>query len=218
MNKRAPRGFSLIEIIIAATLLAIMGGLLLTSLSSSLDAKERVETISNRYHLVRSAMSRMCDEISMAYVAGQGHVALTEPRTKTGFLGERDSLKFTGFGYVPRREDEKKSDQRQLAFYLDTDPRTQTQSLFRREQANIDDDFEEGGRPLVLLPDVRDLSFEYWDAAHEEWKDKWDFTAPEADGKLPQRVRIKLTAVMEDGREQTFVTQTKLWLLTPLTF
>src|ERR1044071_8323103 len=128
------RGFSLIEVLVAASLLAIVGMMLLQSLSTSLDAKENVEGISNRYHLVRSAMSRMCDEISMAYVAGQGHVALTEPRTKTGFLGEHDSLKFTAFGYVPRVEDEKKSDQRQLAYYLDTDPKTQTTSLFRREQ------------------------------------------------------------------------------------
>ena len=212
------RGFSLIEVLVAATLLAVVGMMLLQSLSTSLDAKENVENISNRYHLVRSAMSRMCDEISMAYVAGQGHVALTEPRTKTGFLGEHDSLKFTAFGYVPRVEDEKKSDQRQLAYYIDTDPKTQTQSLFRREQPNIDDNFEEGGRALVLLPNVRDLELQYWDKTKEEWKDKWDFTAPETNATLPERVRIKITAVMEDGVEQSFVSQTKLWLLAPLTF
>lgn len=230
----APKGFSLLEILVAASLLAITGAMLLQSLSSTLDAKETVETTSNRYHLIRSAMSRMCDEIAMAYVAGQGHVALTEPRTKTGFHGEHDSLHFTAFGYVPRVEDEKKSDQRQLAYYLDSDPKSQTQSLFRREQPNIDDKFEEGGRALVLLPNVRQLELSYWDDSSRadqptgsaatatvgtgEWKDKWDNTAPETNGNLPLRVRIKMVVVMEDGQEQTFVTQTKLHLLTPLTF
>jgi prepilin-type N-terminal cleavage/methylation domain-containing protein len=210
------RGFSLIEILVSASLLAITGAMLLQSLSSSLDAKDAVESTSGRYHLVRSAMSRMVDEISMAYLSK--HQALTEARTKTGFLGERDSLKFTAFGYVPRVADEKKSDQRQLAYYLDTDPRTQTESLFRREQANIDDNFEEGGRPLVLLPNVRELTFEYWDPQKEEWTEKWDAAGAEHTGQLPTRVRIKLIAVMDDGIEQTFTTQTKVWLLKPLDF
>jgi prepilin-type N-terminal cleavage/methylation domain-containing protein len=228
------RGFSLIEILVAASLLAIVGALLMTSLSSSLDAKDQVEATSNRYHLVRSAMSRMCDELSMAYIAGQGHVALTEPRTKTGFHGEHDSVKFTAFGYVPRVEDEKKSDQRQLAYYLDNDPKTQTQALIRREQPNIDDNFEEGGRALVLLPNVRELEIKYWDDSARAdnptgsadtatvgsgtWKEKWDSTTPETNGNLPLRVRIKIVAVMEDGQEQTVVTQTKLYLLRPVTF
>lgn len=210
------RGFSLIEILVSAGLLAITGALLLQSLSSSLDAKDAVETTSGRYHLVRSAMSRMVDEISMAYLSK--HHALAEPRTETGFLGERDELHFTAFGYVPRVADEKKSDQRQLAYYLDTDPRTQTESLFRREQANLDDNFEEGGRALVLLPNVRELTFEYWDSAKESWEEKWDAAGAEHTEQLPARVRIKLVAVMDDGQEQTFTTQTKLWLLKPLTF
>jgi prepilin-type N-terminal cleavage/methylation domain-containing protein len=232
--KRAPRGFSLIEILVSASLLAIVGALLLQSLSSSLDAKEAVETTSIRYHLVRSAMSRMCDELSMAYQAGQGHIALTEPRTKTGFHGEKDFIHFTAFGYVPRVEDEKKSDQRQLAFYLDNDPKTGTQALYRREQPNIDLDFEQGGRAQVLLPGVRSIEFTYWDDSARvdqptgntqnatvgsgKWLDKWDTLSPETNGNLPLRIKIKIVATMEDGQEQTFVSQTKLYILTPLTF
>lgn len=210
------RGFSLLEILIAASLLAIIGGMLVQSLSSSIDAKEAVEGTSNRYHLVRSAMSRMVDELSQAYLSA--HAAQGELRSETGFIGERDRMSFTAFGYVPRMADEKKGDARQLSYYLDTDPRTRTQSLFRREQANLDDNFEEGGRALVLLSDVRELSFEYWDVTKEEWLDKWDAQGGDANqaAKLPARVRLKLTTVMADGEQQTFVTQTKLWLLAPI--
>ncbi|HEY4223411.1 MAG TPA: hypothetical protein VGO62_18765, partial [Myxococcota bacterium] len=114
------------------------------------------------------------------------------------------------------------------------DPKTGTQSLFRREQANIDLDPETGGRALVLLPNVRSIEFGFWDDSARadqptgsaatatvgigEWKEKWDTTAPETNGNLPLRVRIKMVVVMEDGQDQTFVTQTKLYLLTPLTF
>lgn len=210
------RGFSLLEILVSASLLAIVGGLLLTSLSSSIDAKEQVEATSGRFHLVRSAMSRMVDEISMAYLSG--HHATAEPRTETGFLGERDSLKFTGFGYVPRVADDKKSDQRQLAYYLDNDPKSQSESLFRREQANLDDDFEQGGRALVLLPGVRELTFEYWDSVKESWSEKWDAAGSEHLNELPARMRITMIVAMDNGEEQRFVTQTKLHILKPLTF
>jgi type II secretion system protein J len=209
------RAFSLIEIMVAAGLLAIIGALMMTSLTSSIDAKEAVDSTSNRYHLVRAAMSRMVDEISMAYLSA--HRADVEPRAVTGFLGEHDKLNFTAFGYVPRVEDEKKSDQRQLAYYLDTDPRSQTESLFRREQANLDDKFDEGGRALVLLPNVREIEFKFWDPQKDDWSEKWDAAGTEA-GRLPTRVRIKLVVVMEDGTELPFVTQTKLWLTAPINF
>ena len=211
------RAFSLLEILIAATLLAIIGALLAQSLSSSLDAQDAIETTSNRYHLVRSAMSRVIDEVSMAYLSGHRPVNGVEIRAVTGFKGERDRIDFTAFGYMPRVEDEKRSDQRQLAYFLDNDPRTNTKSLVRREQANLDDDFEEGGREQTLLPDVRDIEFQYWDPQKEAWVEKWDAAGDQLN-RLPARVRIEFTAVMDDGREQTFVSQSRLWLLTPLAF
>ena len=217
MRKQAQHAFSLIEILIAASLLAIIGALLAQSLSSSIEAKDAIESTSNRYHLVRSSMSRMVDEISMAYLSTHRPTGGTVVRMVTGFKGERDRIDMTGFGYVPRVEDEKKSDQRQLSFYTDTDPRTQTRSLMRREQANLDDEYDEGGRILTLLPDVRSLEFQYWDPQKEAWTEKWDAAGNELN-RLPSRVRIELVAVMDDGREQTFVTQSKLWTLAPLNF
>ena len=71
---------------------------------------------------------------------------------------------------------------------------------------------------LVLLSDVRELTLEYWDAPKEEWLDKWDAQGsdPNQASKLPQRVRLKITAVMGDGEQQTFMTQTRIWLPAPI--
>jgi len=209
------RAFSLLEILIAGSLLALMGALLMQSLSSSMDAKEAIETTSNRYHVLRSGMSRMVDELSMSYLSGHRPQSGVEIRAITGFKGEGDRIDATALGYMPRVEDEKKSDQRQLSYYLDTDPRTKTRSLVRREQANIDQEFEEGGRVQTLIPDVRSIEFQYWDPQKDAWADKWDAAGTELN-RLPSRIRIELVAVMDNGEEQTFVTQSKLWLLAPL--
>lgn len=213
---RRARAFSLMEVMVATALLAIVGGILYTSLSSSLDAREMVEGTSNRYHLARQAMSRMVDEISMAYLSA--HRFSTKLRVKTGFKGERDSLHFTAFGYVRRLADAKRSDQRELSFFLGLDERTGQQSILRREQPNPDDDFEEGGRIQTLLPYVTELSFEYWDPQTEDWKESWDTEEAATQNRLPTRVRITFTVKMDDeeGLEQTFHTQTRLWLDTPI--
>jgi general secretion pathway protein J len=216
--KRSPRPwrfFSLIEVLIAASLLAIIGALLMQSLSSSMDAKDAIETTSNRFHVVRAGVSRVVDELSMAYLSGNRPTNGLEIRAITGFRGDRDRIDFTALGYVARIEDEKKSDQRQLSYFLDNDPRTRTKSLMRREQANIDDDFEEGGRTLTLIPNVQSIEFQYWDPQKDAWADKWDAAGSELD-RLPSRVRIEIVAIMDNDQEQTFVTQSKLWMLAPL--
>lgn len=210
------RGFSLMEVMIASALLAIVGGLLYTSLTSSIDAKEIVEGTSNRYHLARQALSRMVDEVSMAYISA--HRSAAELKVETGLKGERDSLVFTAFGYVPRVEDAKQSEQREIGYRLGTDERTGSQALLRREQPNPDDDIEEGGREQTLLPFVTDLEFAYWDDQTEDWKETWDTEESATLNRLPSRIRIQLTAKMEDedGREQAFMTQSRVWLVTPV--
>ena len=187
-----------------------------TSLSSAIDAKEIVEDTSDRYHMVRQAMERMVDEISMAYVSP--HQAAPELRAKSGFLGERDELQFTAFGHVVRRAEAKESDSRQLGYFLGPDERTGEESILRRIQPNLDEEFDEGGREQTLLPGVRDLEFEYWDGSKEEWTDSWDIENAQYQGLLPGRVKITFTAVMENEREQTFTSQTRLWLIRPQAF
>ncbi len=206
------KGFSLMEVMIASALLAITGGLLYTSLSSSIDAKEMVEGTSNRYHLARQGLSRMVDEISMAYLSK--HHSQVEKRSETRFVGGRDSLTFTAFGYVARKEGSKSGASRQLEYSLDMDDRTDAQALVRRVQANLDDDVEEGGREQTLLPYVTELEFEYWDPQAEDWKEEWDTEEAATLNRLPERVRITLTAKMddEDGREQRFMTQSRIFM------
>lgn len=209
-------GFTLMEGLVASGLLAIIGALMATSLSSAIDAKEIVETTSGRYHLVRQAMSRMVDEISMAFLSA--HNQTLELRVKTGFKGERDELNFTAFGNVPMREDAKEGDTREIGYYLGRDERTGAESLLRRVDTRLDEEFDEGGRVQTLLPDVIEMELEYFDPTTEEWLDKWDNEGAVTSNRLPARVRITITARMPDGDEQTFTTQTKLWLMQPWAF
>jgi len=216
VRRPKPGGFTLLEILIASGLLAIIGALMLTSISSSIDVKERVELTSNRYHVIRQAMTRMVDEISMAYLSK--HTAAMELKVKSGLKGESDELHFTAFGGIPMMEDVKETDQREISYFLGHDDRTETESLLRRAQPNPDLELDEGGRVQTLLPNVVDMELLYWDKRSEEWKEKWDTEDSASIGILPSRIKISFTALMENGEEQTFTTQTKIWLHTPWAF
>ncbi|MCP4502043.1 MAG: hypothetical protein GY822_18960 [Deltaproteobacteria bacterium] len=210
------KAFSMLEILVASGLLAIVGALLLSSLSSSLDVKEDVQAISDRYHLIRQGMSRIVDEVSMAFLSKHNDAA--EVRMKTGFRGERDEMHFTAFGYVNRLEDSKHSDQRELSFFIGADERTGEQALLRREQPDPDDEIDEGGRTQTLLPYAKDLEFQYWDPVTEDWKDTWDTEESATLLRLPPRVKIKVTVEIEEGYKTTFTTQTAITLIKPIDF
>ena len=207
-------GFSLIEVLFAAALTALMGALILQSLTSTMDVKDAVEERSTRYHLIRQAMSRMATEISMAYLSNQK--SPFEPIVVTRFKGERDSLNFNAFGNVIKMADAKESDQHELGFFIGDDPRTLSSALIRREDSSPDDEMESGGREQVLCPHVVKITFDYFDDVSADWKDSWDTDETTSKDHLPSRVRIKLTATMGESDEQTFVTQTRIMLTKPI--
>lgn len=146
-QKKIWRGFSLIEVMVAMVLLALMGLLLMQSLNSSVRAKDEAENISGRFQEARQAMARMSRDISMAYLSK--NMYSLEPNYITQFKGRKNSLFFSAFGHVVRQKDAKESDQQVLGFYLAEDKKGQ-QSLMRREHPNLNLDVEQGGKSQVL--------------------------------------------------------------------
>lgn len=237
--KFKPKGFTLMEVMVATVLMALMGILLMTSINTSVNAKDSVEHISQRFQDVRQAMSRMSREISMAYLSK--HVFLADPVVVTQFKGYKDRLFFSAFGYSVHQKDAKESDQQVIGFYLAPDKNGQM-SLMRRVQANLNLDVESGGRAQVLCPNVTKLSFSYFDDKLNKWDEQWiaDPTnnqasappAPTTPGqekdpeakpkssqkswRLPSFVKISMTADMGNGEEMTWVSETQIVVQDPL--
>ncbi len=167
-------GFTLIEIMMASLLLGLMGVLLVTSINSSIKARDVVEEISGRDQMVRQAMSRMAREISMAYLSK--HMNSGDPSYVTQFKGKKDQLFFSAFGHVVHQRDAKQSDKQVLRFYLVADKNGQ-KSLMRRMRANLNLDVEKGGIAQVLCPNVTKLEFSYYDTQMNKWEESWTVDA-----------------------------------------
>jgi len=216
MKRRANMGgFTLVEALIAITILGFIGMLTYGTFAKAMDARDRAQNITGRYHQMRQAMQRMATEISMAFISA--HKDCDEPRGETQFVGKRAPngmrLDFDSFSHFKSRADANESDQNELSYFVARDPDDSDKTaLIRREQAPIADEPDEGGVQQVLARDVKSLNFEFYDAKEDRWDKDWDSTSLDQKRRLPKFVSIEIKAAGPSGKEETFVTKARIFL------
>ncbi len=218
MNRpRSTRGFTLMEVMVAISITALMGAILGVSFTSTMKAKETVEGDAEKYRNLRVAMSRMCREIGAAYVSDRYDAkryrdAYDRP---TNFVGSRDRLLFTSLAHQRLYSDAKESDQMVVEYSVKTSTEKNARGrddLIRRENPLLEERMDRGGTEDVLFEGLKKLEFQFWDAEKKEWDDEWDTRRPERKSLLPTRVRITLVAIDENGKEVKYTTQTRVML------
>lgn len=218
LTRRAPLGFTLIEVMISLAVLSMITVLSYQAMSGTLAltelAREDEETINSG----RVAIQRMSREISMSFhdpraYRGQRRQGGTLVETyKTMMKGTKDSsfdtLTFTTFSHVRLYHGSKEGDQTEISYYAETDP--DDASLFvlmHRESPRIDGDPEEGGVSEILARGVQELHFQYYDYRKEEWVDEWDTESSENRRRLPKGVAIHLILQGPDGEPRSYRTR-----------
>lgn len=215
------KGMTLIEVALAVAILAMIGAVTWGSIARSFDAYETVKAIDERYHNVRVALNRMAKELSMAYLTSQRRHRGQE-RTVRQFFKHEDAsplpeLHFSAFSHLVFLKDAKESDQAEISYFGENDPEESgVVNLMRREAPRIDGDYDEGGRAYVLAENVKSLEFRFFDNRKDDWTDEWDTEKVDFAGRLPSLVEIKLTIEDEGGEDLTFVTKTRINLVTEL--
>ncbi len=245
LRPHSRRGFTLIEVLIAVTILAALTMLAWAGVSQIFQTQDVVSENQERYRMVRLGMNRMATEISMAYLAGPDHGGEVIPGEESlfesddehrerqwrnrdplqfGMIGSVDQVDFTAFGHVRTLEDERASHHSQIGYFLErgtNDDGQQVTRLMRRSNPNFDSDLDRGGVVYVMIPEVENIRFEYWDPGETEfgtdrevaqgrWITEWDTTNRRFAGRLPTRMRITLTMPARGprGLPEVFVTQT----------
>lgn len=217
-------GFTLIEVLIAAALLAMMGSLGMSTLHSAIQVKDAVQAQSQPYHMARQALQRMSREISMAYISS--HVDPESPVVQTGFEGNESKLSFTAFGHVVHQRDSNQSDQHKVSYFLGPDPQTGKQALFRSQIRHAKEFSRDDGKAQVLCRRVNKLRFTYWDERKGQWQSEWKSQVASSEwslqgnaaaalgsnSALPRRVRIELSTYLDEKQELFLTTQAGIWL------
>jgi len=242
-----PRGFTLMEVLVAVGLLAMLSALMYQGLVLSFRARERIARVEELNHGARMALRRIVADLSMAFVSN--HMNREEPATTTLFLGQSDGLTFTYLGHERRRRGSRESDQGVVEYRLGRDEGGLT--IQRREKPLLDTDPEKGGTVETLVTGVQEFRVRYWDSKAEDWKDDWKVRMEDAlkagkagdagkyapvltptgsalqkasqqkmleEYRLPERVYLRLVLVDEEGNRFPFETEARVHLVFPLAY
>ena len=218
--RRAARGFTLAEVLVALAITAFIGGMVWGSFHQGFMAKEMIEGEAGLYRELRTGTTRMVREISMAFISDNYDPARFRDNASrpTFFTGESEKLGFSMLGHQRLSRDAKESDQSIVFYKVDRDPDSKDRqtSLMRCEKPGIDDDPERCERWEVLISGVKKVEFKYWDNKKKDWVEEWDTRHSEHPGQLPDRVKIVVQAKNELGKDQKYATQARVNMVSVL--
>jgi general secretion pathway protein J len=204
------RGFTLLEVLIAMVILAIVLTTAYRVFSSSYSALHQLDPDQDLFHTARVILDRMTDEIQSAYYRPDlGY---------TGFVGEDDeneqapwdSLSFSAmanFYWIKRIEGIKESDFLKIYYTLIQDEENEEKTLLIRRQdpalGPFEGDIDEAASELrgvhLLTDNVWGVDFRYFDGS--EWVDDWNSDETK---KAPRAVEVKLILKTDDGQRVPF--------------
>lgn len=219
-----PRGFTLLEVLIAVAVLALIGGLTWKTFDGAYSVKARIEQAEERDQMVRGSLNRLAREVSMSFLSEHYDRKRYRERPTLWRLrdGRREAdLIFTSFAHERLHVDAKESDQALFEYSLGPDPQDGSKrDLFRRVKPLLDEDPERGGDKAVLAEGVVAFSVEAWEPKDREWRAEWNSNGADRTGGVLVPPRVKLTLIVrgEDGKDKTYTTQAKIFLTQPLDF
>ena len=208
-------GFTLLEVMLAITIMGFISALLWGSFSQTANIKLRTEAGQDRVHAARVAMMRMTRELEMAYMSNSFNISLQERRTM--FIGAPhanfDELRFSWFGHQRLRADSAESDTAVVMYYTEPDPVDhRSMNLIRRETRRLEqkDPKTIPGEAYILCADVTRVKFQYYDYKKKEWKEEWSTMGADGLTYLPTHVRVTLGLNDERGREVTYTSAARI--------
>jgi general secretion pathway protein J len=220
VSRRREQGFTLIEVLVAVAILAVMMLIAYGTTSTTAKAKKGYEEVQDRYREVRVAMNRVVSDLSMAYVSQNEDRSVLEPRTF--FVGESggsaDQVRFSTFAHTPLVANANESDQTIISYAIEADRDDRTRdNLMRRETRRLPTGDEKWDQTKasndILLSGVKSFKCQYFDPLDREWKDSW--STQNTDGRaprLPDRVRVTIVVENDLKEEVTFTTQVRIHL------
>lgn len=231
--RRLPRiaGFTLVELLVAISILAMISVLVYSAFSGLKRSKEGIQRVTDRYREGRLAMARISRELQGAYLSTHMPINQALAVEKTAFTGRRgtpaDRVDFNSFCHRRMDRNSHESDQAEISYFGSADPKKDgTTDLVRRESGHPDMYPERGGRVDVLATDIDLFDLEYLDPLTGQWTETWDTTqAVGQAARLPLQVRVLL--VLNGGQRSSagrgrktirFVSKIPIPIQKPLTF
>lgn len=209
------RGFTLVELLIAVAITAIIGAMTVGSFAQVDRATQVTRAQGDRQAAARLALTRLSREVSMAFLSeNYDHERYRERPTL--FVGRDDELLFTTMAHQRLHRDVRESDQAVVQYVVERNPDGEGEALFRRSKPRLDDEPERDGRKDLVADGVASFRVRYWDSRRGDWARDWTTRSVEHANELPSRVRFELEVAKEGGGSEKFVTEARIAMRAPL--
>jgi general secretion pathway protein J len=195
---RIPRskGFTLLEVLLALTVLSVILATVYGSFATAGKNIERAEEVRDGTDRARTLLSRLTNDIANAcLIGGIGETFLVGRKTE----GVTDKQRFDSIHLTTltnwRRPDSREMELWEVGYYFQERAGDEARILLRREKRELSKDVAplEGGTDYELTDTVKGLLLRYADGT--KWVDEWD---TRKQGRLPRAVEIVLS--LADGR------------------
>lgn len=165
--KRRSSGFTLIELVISAALMAIILVSAYLCLRSGISGQKLIESRADLLQSARVAMALLSADLRCACPLSKEFDFLGMDRT-VGKM-EADNLDFATHNYYSRRLGE--GDFCEISYFLDKNEKSGKFSLWRRRDPSPDSEPLSGGDREEIAEGLVGLKFEYYDGF--DWYDEW---------------------------------------------
>ena len=208
-TRRAPRGFTLIEMMLAIGVLAMILAMLASSFSvvahSKVHAEGRLMVDREGRSLLWQLTKELRNAVQTPYTAS--NVALFGNGHMSGGVAV-DTLTLSTFNGGHRRALTGMTPETIVTYNLNTN--SQQQGWFTLTRSQVSGLLTSGGtqQTTVLADNVLSLHFRYFDG--QKWGESWDSPSLPRGRQLPVAVAIQIQMAAPGGRPMDFATQVTL--------
>lgn len=188
-------GFTLIEIMVAVTILAIIATVAFTVVFGAVKRSRHIDRQLELYTEAANIVGLISEDLRSAFVQ-EGVVPFMVG--VDGFKGENqaDGISLLTTAVIPVSPNIPAGGVGEVEYFVQ-ESENGPLILMRREQTPARMPYDSGGESIEITDHLKSLNLKYSDG--DNWYDGWDTesTAPYEKGKLPKQVSIEL--VLEDG-------------------
>lgn len=195
MKIAAKKGFTLIEILIAMMVFAIIAVIITSSLQTIFNVRERIQKKSERIAEIQIAMSLLQQDFSQAI---DRPISLDATSTSPVLLGGQNEVEFTRGGITNPNFSEKRPHLARLSYFIEGD------QLIRRTWSSLDRDQNTLSQDRVILNNVSDLQIRYFtkNNLESEGLSQWPQTE-DLVNRLPLAISLSFS-YLDQGRIQFY--------------
>ena len=185
------QGFTLVEVLLATALVAVIAAMVFGSLHFSTVAIDNARTIAARQQLLRSTLRIMGDELTTSVSTPVGPwMGLNIDREGQ----PADTVAFVSLGQFRGVDSEQETELVRIVYTREGD------RLLRFIRRNLYGMTDESVGQMELAGNVKAFNLRYYDSQANVWSNEWDGRARHSP---PSAVLIELTLIQDNGETQT---------------